>query len=204
MSRYRQTMSEALEQVRQQFTEGHSDKDFKPYSDWKNLNRKDLTKAKNNYAQNRSTNKSSDPNYFEPIIVTEKRETKEDDVIGYERAVLKNDIEDESLTLKRWLEEMNSFSDLLPNFIIEEILDTKKDFRELDTYTEKYVEMFCKTSGRKNTIKQYKLSTNYSNILNLIAGELNKIVVNQDDEKDILVDSAKMVNNIIQIGRAHV
>src|SRR6056300_1432157 len=35
MSRYRQTMREALEQVRQQFTEGHSDKDFKPYSDWK-------------------------------------------------------------------------------------------------------------------------------------------------------------------------
>ena len=35
MSRYRQTMSEALEQVRQQFTEGHSDKDFKPYPDWK-------------------------------------------------------------------------------------------------------------------------------------------------------------------------
>jgi hypothetical protein len=28
-------MSEALEQVRQQFTEGHSDKDFKPYPDWK-------------------------------------------------------------------------------------------------------------------------------------------------------------------------
>ena len=26
---------------------------------------------------------------------------------------------------------------------------------------------------------------------------MNKIVVNQDDEKDILVDSAKMVNNII-------
>src|SRR5210317_919422 len=35
MSRYRQTMREALEQVRQQFTEGHSDKDFKPYPDWK-------------------------------------------------------------------------------------------------------------------------------------------------------------------------
>src|SRR5210317_1559984 len=36
MSRYRQTMSELLEQVRQQdFTEGHSDKDFKPYPDWK-------------------------------------------------------------------------------------------------------------------------------------------------------------------------
>src|SRR5210317_310555 len=35
MSRYRQTMREALEQVKQQFTEGHSDKDFKPYSDWK-------------------------------------------------------------------------------------------------------------------------------------------------------------------------
>src|SRR6056300_248678 len=35
MSRYRQTMTEALEQVRQQFIEGHSDKDFKPYSDWK-------------------------------------------------------------------------------------------------------------------------------------------------------------------------
>src|SRR5210317_2263384 len=35
MSRYRQTMSEALEQVRQQFTEDHSDKDFKPYPDWK-------------------------------------------------------------------------------------------------------------------------------------------------------------------------
>src|SRR6056300_1460263 len=35
MSRYRQTMREALEQVRQQFTENHSDKDFKPYSDWK-------------------------------------------------------------------------------------------------------------------------------------------------------------------------
>jgi hypothetical protein len=28
-------MREALEQVRQQFTEGHSDKDFKPYPDWK-------------------------------------------------------------------------------------------------------------------------------------------------------------------------
>src|SRR6056300_1896355 len=36
MSRYRQTMSELIEQVRQQdFTEGHSDKDFKPYPDWK-------------------------------------------------------------------------------------------------------------------------------------------------------------------------
>src|SRR5210317_2155449 len=36
MSRYRQTMSELLEQVRQQdFSEGHSDKDFKPYPDWK-------------------------------------------------------------------------------------------------------------------------------------------------------------------------
>src|SRR5210317_1698757 len=35
MSRYRQTMSEALEQVRQQFTEDHSNKDFKPYQDWK-------------------------------------------------------------------------------------------------------------------------------------------------------------------------
>src|SRR6056300_723023 len=36
MSRYRQTMSELLEQVRQQdFTEGHSDKDFKPHPDWK-------------------------------------------------------------------------------------------------------------------------------------------------------------------------
>jgi len=28
-------MREALEQVRQQFTEGHSDKDFNPYPDWK-------------------------------------------------------------------------------------------------------------------------------------------------------------------------
>ena len=36
MSRYRQTMRETLELVRQQdFTEGHSDKDFKPYPDWK-------------------------------------------------------------------------------------------------------------------------------------------------------------------------
>jgi len=36
MTRYRQTMREALEQVRQQqFTEGHSDKDFEPYPDWK-------------------------------------------------------------------------------------------------------------------------------------------------------------------------
>jgi hypothetical protein len=167
---------------------------FEPYSDWVTLNRKDLKIAKNNYASNRNTNKSSDPYYFEPIVEKDVKVNYESE---YEPAVLKNDIEDESLTLERWLKEMEDVSNLLPNFVIEEILDIKKDFRKLDTYTEKYIEMLCKTAGRQNTIKQFKLHTNYSNILNLVASELNKIVTNTDDEKDILVSSAKMINNII-------
>ena len=108
-----------------------------------------------------------------------------------------NDKEDESLTLERWLNGIKGFSNLLPNFAIDEILDTKKDFRKLDTYTEKYVEMLCKTAGRQNTIKQFKLNTNYSNVLNLVASELSKFVANTDDEKDILMGSAKMINVII-------
>lgn len=154
-------------------------------SDILGINRTDLKDAKEKFAKKRATIKKSKAMYYIPkqIQVIEKKNI---DKIPF-------DIEQKQEILNDWLDNVES--PLLPQNIIEKIQENGTKF--LQNEAKKYVEIFIKSSGHKNSNMIDLFQDNHLNLLK----RLNKIFkeYNGNSEETFILNIAcETVTNIIR------
>lgn len=107
-------------------------------------------------------------------------------------------------TYEDWLISMKNINPLLPNDIIEILLENTKKIIDGD-YIEGYLKLLSNTAGiKKSDISSFFNieNLNYKNILLRISKILNKAIIevssDNDNEKKLLSESIKSINNILE------
>lgn len=168
-------------------------KDFSPYKDLEEKNRKDLILAMRKYSKDRHNVKigsymyypsdnsdlnvaqqySESPEYFLPNV--EKQEKDENDV-------------------DKWLNRMNDKSIILPSKLITVL---ESNIRKGEEYTKQYLTIFCKSAGSKfENIFGYEM--NHVNIIRIICSVMQKYKFENDNEQSLINGAIKIMNGILE------
>jgi len=166
-------------------------KEFTPYKDMEEKNRKDLILAMRKYSKDRDNVKSGSKMYYpsdDKDVVEQNQEVSEYFLPRIER------VEEEVMDIDKWLKNMQDKSIILPTKIINALESNMKKGQE---YANQYLTIFCKTAGVKfENIFEYEM--NHTNIIRIICSTLQKYKYENENEQLMINSAIEIMNDMMQ------
>lgn len=165
-------------------------KEFTPYKDMEEKNRKDLILAMRKYSKDRDNVKTGSKMYY-PYDKKDDVE-KNEDVSEYILPRIEN-MKDDILDVDNWLKDMQDKTIILPTKILN-ILES--NIKKGQDYTHQYLTIFCKTAGAKfEYIFDYEM--NHINVIRIICSTLKKHKIENENEELMINSAIDIMNDIL-------
>lgn len=166
-------------------------KEFAPYKDMEEKNRKDLIIVMRKYSKDRDNVKSGLQMYY-PYDEKENVQMNYDESEYFLPRIEK--MKEDVIDVDNWLKNMQDKTIIMPIKIINALESNTKKGQE---YTNQYLTIFCKTAGVKfENIFDYEM--NHNNVIRIICSTLQQYKYDNENEQLMINSAIEIMNGILQ------
>lgn len=167
-------------------------KDFSPYKDLEEKNRKDLMIAMKKYSKDRDNVKIGSKMYY-PSDESNEDVQQYTETTEYFIPYIDEQKEDEN-DVDEWLKNMIDKSIIMPSKIMTVL---EKNIKKGEEFTNQYLTIFCKSAGSKfENIFAYEI--NHINIIRIICTTMQKYKIENENEKLLIHSAIEIMNGILE------